>query len=38
MRIPVFCVANSERRQMAEGLARAILPEDIKVASASAAP
>lgn len=37
MRIPVFCVANSERRQMAEELARAILPADTKVASAGVA-
>ncbi len=38
MRILFLCVANSARSQMAEGLARAILPSDIEVASAGSAP
>ncbi|MCC5984244.1 MAG: arsenate reductase ArsC [Rhodobacteraceae bacterium] len=38
MRILFLCVANSARSQMAEGLARAILPRDIEIASAGSAP
>lgn len=38
MRILFLCVANSARSQMAEGLARAMLPLDIDVASAGSAP
>ena len=38
MRILFLCVANSARSQMAEGLARAILPADIEVASAGSEP
>jgi len=38
MRILFLCVANSARSQMAEGLARAILPPEIEVASAGSAP
>ncbi len=38
MRILFLCVANSARSQMAEGLARAILPKDIEIASAGSAP
>lgn len=33
-----LCVANSARSQIAEGLARALLPETIKVASAGSQP
>jgi protein-tyrosine-phosphatase len=33
-----LCVANSARSQMAEGLARAILPADVKVWSAGSRP
>lgn len=33
-----LCVANSARSQMAEGLARHLLPGDIKVSSAGSAP
>ena len=38
MRILFLCVANSARSQMAEGLARAILPAGVEVASAGSAP
>jgi len=38
MRILFLCVANSARSQMAEGLARALLPAEIEVASAGSAP
>ncbi len=38
MRILFLCVANSARSQMAEGLARAILPASVEVASAGSAP
>lgn len=38
MRIQFLCVANSARSQMAEGLARAILPAHVKVASAGSDP
>jgi arsenate reductase len=38
MRILFLCVANSARSQMAEGLARAILPSGVEVASAGSAP
>lgn len=38
MRILFLCVANSARSQMAEGLARAMLPETVEVASAGSAP
>lgn len=38
MRILFLCVANSARSQMAEGLARAMLPGTIEVASAGSAP
>lgn len=38
MRILFLCVANSARSQMAEGLARAILPADVEVASAGSKP
>ena len=38
MRILFLCVANSARSQMAEGLARAMLPAEIEVASAGSAP
>ncbi len=38
MRILFLCVANSARSQMAEGLARAMLPGDVEVASAGSAP
>ncbi len=38
MRILFLCVANSARSQMAEGLARAMLPEAVEVASAGSAP
>lgn len=38
MRILFLCVANSARSQMAEGLARAILPDSVEVASAGSAP
>lgn len=37
MRILFLCVANSARSQMAEGLARALLPRDVDVASAGSA-
>jgi len=37
-KILFLCVANSARSQMAEGLARAILPETVEVASAGSAP
>ena len=33
-----LCVANSARSQMAEGLARALLPPDVQVQSAGSAP
>ncbi len=38
MRILFLCVANSARSQMAEGLARAILPASVGVASAGSKP
>jgi len=38
MRILFLCVANSARSQMAEGLARAMLPASVDVASAGSAP
>ncbi len=38
MRILFLCVANSARSQMAEGLARAMLPAGVEVASAGSAP
>ena len=38
MRILFLCVANSARSQMAEGLARAILPAEVEVASAGSEP
>ncbi|GAB4290189.1 MAG: hypothetical protein Kow0058_09430 [Roseovarius sp.] len=38
MRILFLCVANSARSQMAEGLARAMLPADVEVVSAVSAP
>jgi arsenate reductase len=38
MRILFLCVANSARSQMAEGLARAILPSEVEVASAGSEP
>ncbi len=38
MRILFLCVANSARSQMAEGLARAILPAEVEVASAGFSP
>ena len=38
MRILFLCVANSARSQMAEGLARAVLPASVDVASAGSAP
>lgn len=38
MRILFLCVANSARSQMAEGLARALLPATVEVASAGSAP
>ena len=38
MRILFLCVANSARSQMAEGLARAMLPASIAVASAGSSP
>lgn len=38
MRILFLCVANSARSQMAEGLARAMLPAEVEVASAGSAP
>ncbi len=38
MRILFLCVANSARSQMAEGLARAILPASVDVVSAGSAP
>lgn len=38
MRLLFLCVANSARSQMAEGLARALLPADVEVASAGSAP
>ena len=38
MHILFLCVANSARSQMAEGLARAMLPPAIEVASAGSAP
>lgn len=37
-RILFLCVANSARSQMAEGLARAMLPATVEVASAGSAP
>ena len=33
-----LCVANSARRQMAEGIARALAPDGIAVHSAGSAP
>lgn len=38
MRILFLCVANSARSQMAEGLARAILPSSFDIASAGSTP
>jgi len=38
MRILFLCVANSARSQMAEGLARAMLPASVEVASAGSVP
>ncbi len=37
-RILFLCVANSARSQMAEGLARALMPASVEVASAGSAP
>lgn len=37
-RVLFLCVANSARSQMAEGLARAILPADLQVLSAGSKP
>ena len=38
MRILFLCVANSARSQMAEGLARALLGQEVEVLSAGSAP
>lgn len=38
MRILFLCVANSARSQMAEGLARSMLPASVEIASAGSAP
>lgn len=38
MRILFLCVANSARSQMAEGLARAMMPETVEIVSAGSAP
>jgi arsenate reductase (thioredoxin) len=38
MHILFLCVANSARSQMAEGLARAMLPAEVEVASAGSSP
>ncbi len=38
MRILFLCVANSARSQIAEGLARTMLPAEVEVASAGSAP
>lgn len=38
MRILFLCVANSARSQIAEGLARALLPASVEIASAGSAP
>ena len=38
MKILFLCVANSARSQMAEGLARAMAPENVAVESAGSAP
>lgn len=38
MKLLFLCVANSARSQMAEGLARAMLPKDVEIASAGSAP
>lgn len=38
MRVVFLCVANSARSQMAEGLARAMLPASVEVASAGSDP
>ncbi|TQM89502.1 arsenate reductase ArsC [Roseinatronobacter monicus] len=38
MKILFLCVANSARSQMAEGLARAMLPKNVEIASAGSAP
>ncbi len=38
MRVLFLCVANSARSQMAEGMARAMLPPSVEVASAGSAP
>ena len=38
MHILFLCVANSARSQMAEGLARALLPSTYKIASAGSSP
>ncbi|MDP3961267.1 MAG: hypothetical protein Q8Q26_14615 [Pseudorhodobacter sp.] len=38
MRILFLCVANSARSQMAEGLACAMLPANVEVASAGSVP
>jgi len=38
MRILFLCVANSARSQMAEGLARSLMPADVEVTSAGSAP
>jgi len=37
MRILFLCIANSARSQMAEGLARAVFPALVEVASAGSA-
>lgn len=38
MRILFLCVANSARSQMAEGLARSLLPDTVEITSAGSAP
>ncbi len=36
--ILIMCVANSARSQMAEGLARSLAPEDVRISSAGSYP